>query len=205
MFEIFLFINPIGIYCYDTERQIRKAVDELGVDVCYHYIPIANVCLINDDVIRRRKDAQKLSDISSFSKATYEALENYHAIKLAYGNKKARNYLYELQKNLSNDASAYTPDLLQRITQKMHIKDEDIRAIKQTDYLRTSIEEDQKLANQWNIKATPTTVIFNEDNEQNGVLLEGPINQCDLINLMLPDCQECIPNCLSEKNHLRLI
>ncbi|MCT7880837.1 MAG: DsbA family protein, partial [Lactobacillus crispatus] len=24
MFEIFLFINPIGIYCYDTEKQIRK-------------------------------------------------------------------------------------------------------------------------------------------------------------------------------------
>ncbi|MCT7840966.1 MAG: DsbA family protein, partial [Lactobacillus crispatus] len=21
MFEIFLFINPIGIYCYDTEKQ----------------------------------------------------------------------------------------------------------------------------------------------------------------------------------------
>ena len=77
MFEIFLFINPIGIYCYDTEKQIRKTVDELGVDVCYHYIPIANVCLINDDAIRRRKDDQKLPDISNFSRATYEALENY--------------------------------------------------------------------------------------------------------------------------------
>lgn len=71
MFEIFLFINPIGIYCYDTEKQIRKTVDELGVDVCYHYIPIANVCLINDDAIRRRKDDQKLPDISNFSRATY--------------------------------------------------------------------------------------------------------------------------------------
>ncbi|MDN6779660.1 MAG: DsbA family protein, partial [Lactobacillus sp.] len=29
MFEIFLFINPIGIYCYDTEKQIRNTVDEL--------------------------------------------------------------------------------------------------------------------------------------------------------------------------------
>ena len=26
MFEIFLFINPIGIYCYNTEKQIRKTV-----------------------------------------------------------------------------------------------------------------------------------------------------------------------------------
>jgi hypothetical protein len=59
MFEIFLFINPIGIYCYDTEKQIRNTVDELGIDVCYHYISIANVCLVNDDAIRRRKDSQK--------------------------------------------------------------------------------------------------------------------------------------------------
>lgn len=205
MFEIFLFINPIGIYCYDTEKQIRETVDDLGIDVCYHYIPIANVCLVNDDVIRRRKDAQKLPDISSFSKATYESLENYHAIKLAYGNKKARRYLYELQKNLSHDASAYTPELLKQIAAKLNIKDADIQAIKQTDYLRTSIEEDQKLANQWNIKATPTTVIFNEDNEQNGVLLEGPISQCDLVSLMLPDYQSCFSKCLPEEHHLRLI
>ncbi len=81
----------------------------------------------------------------------------------------------------------------------------DIQAIKQTDYLRTSIEEDQKLANQWNIKATPTTVIFNEDNEQNGVLLEGPINQQDLVNLMLPDCQKCFSDYLPAEHHLRLI
>ena len=146
-----------------------------------------------------------MPDISNFSRATYEALENYHAIRLTYGNKKARQYLYELQKNLSKDASAYTPELLKRIANKLHIKDADIQAIKQTDYLRTSIEEDQKLANQWNIKATPTTVIFNEDNEQNGVLLEGPINQQDLVNLMLPDCQKCFSDYLPAEHHLRLI
>lgn len=130
MFEIFLFINPIGIYCYDTERLIRKTVDELGVDVCYHYIPIANVCLVNDDIIRRRKDAQKLPDIGSFSSATYQALQDYHAIKLAYGNKKARRYLYELQKSLSHDASAYTPELLKEITSNLNIKISSIESIK---------------------------------------------------------------------------
>ena len=205
MFEIFLFINPIGIYCYNTEKQIRKTVDELGVDVCYHYIPIANVCLINDDAIRRRKDDQKLPDISNFSRATYEALENYHAIRLAYGNKKARQYLYELQKNLSKDASAYTPELLKRIANKLHIKDADIQAIKQTDYLRTSIEEDQKLANQWNIKSTPTIVLFDENDDQNGVLVDGPVSQQGLVTLLMPGCEKDFSDFLPLQNHLRLI
>lgn len=205
MFEIFLFINPIGIYCYDTEKQIRETVDELGVDVCYHYIPIANVCLIKDDVIRRRQDAQELPDISTFSTATYEALKNYHAIKLAYGNKKARRYLYELQKSLSKNAATYTPALLQKIATNLGIKFSDIDAIKKGDYLRTSIEEDQKLANQWKIKATPTTIIFDEDSEQNGFLLEGPVNKQDLINLLVPDSSPCFPDFLSAQNHLRLI
>lgn len=205
MFEIFLFINPIGIYCYDTEKQIRKTVDKLGLDVCYHYIPIANVCLVNDDAIRRRKDAQKLPDIGTFSKATYEALENYHAIKLSYGNKKAREYLYELQKKLSNDASVYNPKLLTSINSKLNIKAETISSIKKSDYLKTSIEEDQKLANQWNVKATPTTVLFDENNEQNGILLEGPINQSDLVSLFLPDCQSNCLDYIPSQNHLRLI
>lgn len=205
MFEIFLFINPIGIYCYDTEKQIRNTVDELGIDVSYHYIPITNVCLVNDDIIRRRKDAQVVPDISSFSQATYEALENYHAIKLKYGNKKARDYLFELQKNLSHDASAYSPELLEKIATKLNIKTDIINEIKKSDYIRSSINEDQKLANQWHIKATPTIVLFNEDNDQNGILLEGPISHSDLVKLFLPGCQDCFSDFRSNQTHLRLI
>ena len=205
MFEIFLFINPIGIYCYDTEKLIRNTVDELGIDVCYHYIPIANVCLVKDDIIRRRKDGQKLPDISSISTVTYEALCNYHAIKLSYGNKKARRYLYELQKYLSKDASVYSPELFQKIIDKLNIKASTINTIKQGDYLRASIEDDQKLANQWNIKSTPTIVLFDENDDQNGVLLDGPVSQQGLVTLLMPGCEKDFSDFLSLQNHLRLI
>lgn len=205
MFEIFLFINPIGIYCYDTEKLIRNTVDELGIDVCYHYIPIANVCLVKDDIIRRRKDGQKLPDISSISTVTYEALRNYHAIKLSYGNKKARRYLYELQKYLSKDVSVYSPELFQKIIDKLNIKASTINTIKQGDYLRASIEDDQKLANQWNIKSTPTIVLFDENDDQNGVLLDGPVSQQGLVTLLMPGCEKDFSDFLSLQNHLRLI
>ena len=205
MFEIFLFINPIGIYCYDTEKLIRNTVDELGIDVCYHYIPIANVCLVKDDIIRRRKDGQKLPDISSISTVTYEALCNYHAIKLSYGNKKARRYLYELQKYLSKDASVYSPELFQKIIDKLNIKASTINTIKQGDYLRASIEDDQKLANQWNIKSTPTIVSFDENDDQNGVLLDGPVSQQGLVTLLMPGCEKDFSDFLPMPNHLRLI
>lgn len=205
MFEIFLFINPIGIYCYDTEKLIRNTVDELGIDVCYHYIPIANVCLVKDDIIRRRKDGQKLPDISSISTVTYEALRNYHAIKLSYGNKKARRYLYELQKYLSKDASVYSPELFQKIIDKLNIKASTINTIKQGDYLRASIEDDQKLANQWNIKSTPTIVLFDENDDQNGVLLDGPVSQQGLVTLLMSGCEKDFSDFLSLQNHLRLI
>lgn len=205
MFEIFLFINPIGIYCYDTEKLIRNTVDELGIDVCYHYIPIANVCLVKDDIIRRRKDGQKLPDISSISTATYEALRNYHAIKLSYGNKKARRYLYELQKYLSKDVSVYSPELFQKIIDKLNIKASTINTIKQGDYLKASIEDDQKLANQWNIKSTPTIVLFDENDDQNGVLVDGPVSQQGLVTLLMPGCEKDFSDFLSLQNHLRLI
>ena len=119
--------------------------------------------------------------------------------------KRIRRYLYELQKRLSQDASAYKPELLQEIATELDIKNSPIETIKQSDYLHTSIEEDQKLANQWRIQATPTTIIFDENNDQNGVLLEGPVNQTDLIHLFLPNSSNWFSNFLPQQNHLRLI
>ena len=95
--------------------------------------------------------------------------------------------------------------MLEKIATKLNIKANTINAIKKSSYVRSSIEEDQKLANQWNIKATPTIVLFNEDNEQNGVLLEGPVAHGDLVNLLLPDYQNCFSDFMQRQNHLRPI
>ncbi|CCI87343.1 DsbA family protein [Lactobacillus gigeriorum] len=212
MFEIFLFINPIGIYCYEVEKRIQTAIKDLDLDVSYHFIPIATVSGVQDDIIRRRKDSQHLCDLSYFTLATNQALEIYHAIKIAYGNKKARAFLFELQERLNTDGSIFEDSLIQEIYKQLDLDPATIDQLLDSKYIRESIDQDQKLAKQWQIKSTPTVIIFNEDKENDtGVLLEGLVSQSEL-NQLLSDSEKNDQqlNCVSKvniisTNHLRLI
>lgn len=206
MFEIFLFINPIGIYCYDIEKQIQDTISELGVEACYHFIPITSVNVIQDDIIRRRKDAQKVIDITRYTMATNRALQDYHAIKLAYGNKKARKFIFALQQKLSDDCSLYSVNMPIQVAQEIGLNPKNINAAKNGNYIDDSIKQDLKLAEQWNVISTPTTVIFNEDEDGSGMLLEGTLDHNELIDLLdpIPEKKSILPDIFAGK-HLRLI
>lgn len=209
MFEIFLFINPIGLYCYDIENKVKKVIDNLEIDDCCHFIPLANVNVIQDDMIRRRMMAQKLGSFSYCTVATNRALEEYHAIKIAYGNKKARRFLRELQQKLNEEVAFCPLELSEKVIQKLNLNVEKINQLRSSDYVKDSIIQDRNLAAQWNIKKTPTTVIFNEnDASESGILLEGLINEDELANIFRPQPSIQPKNSFTElfsANHLRLI
>ncbi|MDF7669384.1 MULTISPECIES: DsbA family protein [unclassified Lactobacillus] len=212
MFEIFLFVNPIGIYCYDTELLIKQATNELNIDTCFNYIPITNTKVISADIVRRRKDGQKLTDISKYSMASFQTLRIYHAIKLEYGNKKARAYIVELQQALNVNFNLYSENLQQKIAKKLNLDFKKINNPKADKYIDKSIKQDMDLADKMNVRNTPTTIIYNESGNYNGILLEGTVAHDKLINVLKHDScfienfEEETKNCnLRKTNHLRLI
>lgn len=209
MYEIFLFINPIGIYCYDIEKQIQDTIKELDVDACYHFVPITNINAIKEDVFRRRKESQNVIELSKYTMATTRALQDYHAIKLAYGNKKARKFIFTLQQKLCKDCSQYNIELPGQVIDELSLNLKKINSVKDGDYINDSIHQDQKLAEQWNITKTPTTVIFKENDESCGILLEGTLKHDDLVSLLIPERkiieQPSFCDKMFSNNHLRLI
>lgn len=213
MFEIFLFINPTGIYCYDTERRIKETIQRLNIDTCYHFVPITSMNIIKDDIIRRHQDGQKTCGLSYYMLTANQALQIYHAIKLAYGNKKARTFLFNLQQKITNDSSCFSASLAKQIILNLGLNYKDIQSLAESDYVQNSIKQDQKLAAQWKIHKTPTTIIFNEDDANEcGFLLEGMINQVELTTLLTPTSKKIetvsntnVSSIFSTNNHLRLI
>lgn len=209
MFEVFLFINPVGIYCYDIERRIQRTINELNIDVSYHLVPIANVHIVQDDMIRRKRNEQKLCGFSFYTLITNKALEYYHAIKIANGNKKARSFLFELQSYLNKNIVScdYIP-LFNKAMTKLNIKIYTIESLLKSDYIKDSIEQDQKLAANWNVKKAPTTVIFNEtEADQSGILIENMVTHEELVDLFQPKKKTQKANQLKNilSSHLRLI
>ncbi|MDF7672329.1 DsbA family protein [Lactobacillus sp. ESL0701] len=212
MFEIFLFVNPIGIYCYDTELLIKQATNELNIDTCFNYIPITNTKVITADVIRRRKEGQKLTDVSKYTMASFQTLHIYHAIKFEYGNKKARAYLVELQQALNVNFNLYSENLQRKIAKKLNLDFNKINNPKANKYIDKSIKQDMELAEKMNVRNTPTTIIYNESGNYNGILLEGTVAHDKLIKVLkhdsclLENFNEETKDCdLRKTNHLRLI
>lgn len=211
MFEIFLFVNPIGIHCYDAEMAIKGAIDELGVESCFRFIPITNAKVIKEDIIRRKTIGQTVNDIPQYTMASYQALRNYHAIKFEYGNKKARSYLVNLQKAISADFNVYSQDLPEQVAQDLGLNFQRIIDPRISKYIDDSTEQDKELAQKFNVQNIPTTVIFNENNNY-GILLEGLISQDKLVKIFQNN--KCLhlfePEKAEEKNyfeanHLRLM
>lgn len=183
MFEIFLFVNPIGLYCYETEVLIKEAIDELDLNSCFRFIPVTNSKVIKEDIIRRKLKGQIINDIPEYTMASYQALRNYHAIKFEYGNKKARCYLVSLQKAVNSDFNVYSQDLPEQVALDLGLDFNRINNSKISRYVDDSIQQDKDLVRQFKVKNIPTTIIFNESGNYNGILLEGIVAHDKLITL----------------------
>ncbi len=208
MFEVFFFINPIGIYCYDIEKMVHQTAADLNLDVTYHYLPLANMKIAEKDIIRRRQAKQNLANFSRYTIALHCALEFYHAIKLAYGNKKARLFLFQLQQKLSQNETLFSRALLLRLCQQHGLNRQVLLSLLSSNYVINSIEQDQKLAGKWQIKQTPTIIIYNENKVQDcGLMLEGLIDQEKLHDLFVSQTANLNKMQLftCNNNYLRLI
>lgn len=189
MFELFLFINPIGLYCYDVEQQLRKAEDELEITTSVHYLPILTTQTMSSDISRRRCASQMLSQPTAYSLIAENVLHDFHAIKMAYGNKKARRFLYTIQGILSDDALSYQDGLPRKIAESLGIDWASVELLRNSKYIEDSLADDIKLAEQWQIRENPSTVIFNEANDDSGILLEGKFEYADLLDIFTQKSQ----------------
>lgn len=184
MFEVFMFVNPIGTCCYQTEQTIMKTMKEADAITRYHLIPLANMKTIQSDLIRKHKCPTNLETYNHASEETFAALKDYHAIKMAYGNKLARKYCLAVQHNINDLNREYNTDLLKNLIQELGLSIPKIQSARMSAYLDESIAADERLAQKWHINDTPTTVIFNDEDENSGLIVEGHLLHDELLQII---------------------
>lgn len=173
MWEVFLFVNPLGSYCLNTEQTILKFVDEHDIRAHFHFVAINNLKNVDDFMMRSNMD---LSDIELRNKVTldcYDAALTYKAAT-CQGQRKARQLLMKIQHAINKLGAEYNENLVEKIAQKLHIDYQELLIDKQNELINTSFESDQLMAREMNVQETPSTVIFNyNDEEKNGVLIDN--------------------------------
>ena len=153
MFEIFFFVNPIGINCYKNEQEIIAAVSGYQQNISYHFIP------------------------------------------------KARQYIIKLQHAINDMGKVYSTELVNEILSSLDVSIKNFKKNRESNYIKLSMDKDLKLADDLNVVTTPTTIIFNYDNDRgdSGMMIEGCANREEIESAITGDRQT------SSDNSLRLL
>ena len=186
MFEIFFFVNPIGINCYQNEREISAAVSGYKQNISYHFIPITNMNTIRNDIKARHLASSNVGVFNTFSQSAY---------------KKARQYIIKLQHAINDMGKTYSRELVNEILTSLDVSIKNFNKNRESNYIKLSMDKDLKLADDLNVVTTPTTIIFNYDDDRgdSGMMIEGCANREEIEAAIAGDKQT------SSDNSLRLL
>ena len=189
MFEIFFFMNPLGINCYLNEKAIINGITDSQKKVDYHFIPMANMTTIRNDLLARNLPTCDLDLFNKFSRRTFNAIKDYHAVKLIKGNKTARKFIFDLQAAVNENDKHYSKDLVNEFLHKYKINSSSFEETRNSKYTLFSMNKDSQLAKKFDIQTTPTTLIYNYDLVDGNYKIEGKVNSDD-VDIILNEADE---------------
>ncbi|MGR3741493.1 DsbA family protein [Companilactobacillus sp. DQM5] len=201
MWEVFLFVNPLGSYCLNTETTILNFVDDHNIQAHFNFIAVNNLKNITDFMNRTNMDTSDLQLRNEITLSCYDAALTYKAAS-CQGQKKARQLLMKIQYAINELNAEYNEDLIKNSAKELHIDYEELLADKECDLINSSFEADQLLAQEMNVTQTPSTVIFNYDSDdQNGILIDNHSKE-DLENILFDLYKNNQPQKNNTKNNL---
>lgn len=184
MWEVFLYINPLCSYCLKVEQAIIDFTRKHDIDTQYHFVTNYNMATINDYV---QLKGFKITDIKERTCASQDVIEAAKLYKAAscQGNKKARNFLMNLQEQVNVLNNPFDDTTIKRAINNSGLDYKAILADKDSQCVVQGLKRDQQLSMEMNITKAPTAVVFDCDNEEKpGVMINdfGSSNNLEDIN-----------------------
>ena len=175
IFDCYLFINPIGKQCYHCEQEVMKFIERTPYKVHVHFIPFHNFKSVTQYMKNNQLNNKNIDLRNEIYTKIYDACLSYKAA-LLQGKKLGRAFLMELQTQLHLLHKEYTPELLQEIIQIIGLDEKMFYEDKASKLVHQEYEKDQQIAQEMMVEMNPSLVIFDNLNQQYGVILHQNIN-----------------------------
>ena len=175
IFDCYLFINPIGKQCYHCEQEVMKFIERTPYKVHVHFIPFHNFKSVTQYMKNNQLNNKNIDLRNEIYTKIYDASLSYKAA-LLQGKKLGRAFLMELQTQLHLLHKEYTPELLQEIIQIIGLDEKMFYEDKASKLVHQEYEKDQQIAQEMMVETNPSLVIFDNLNQQYGVILHQNIN-----------------------------
>ena len=114
MIEIYLFVNPIGPICYQSELTLLDALSDQRKKIQLHILPIMNLHTVGISMDYLSMDRSDLGLRNQQTSQIYQASLDYKAAQLQ-GRKIARDFLLKLQCQVGVNKEPYSFELVKQI------------------------------------------------------------------------------------------
>ena len=175
IFDCYLFINPLGKQCYKCEQEVMKFIKRTPHKVHVHFLPFHNFKSVTQYMKNNQLNVKNIDLRNEIYTKIYDASLSYKAA-LLQGKKLGRAFLMELQTQLHLLHKEYTPELLQEIIQTIGLDEKMFYEDKASKLVHQEYEKDQQIAQEMMVETNPSLVIFDNLNQQYGVILHQNIN-----------------------------
>ena len=175
IFDCYLFINPIGRQCYHCEQEVMKFIERTPYNVHVHFIPFHNFRSVTQYMKNNQLNNKNIDLRNEIYTKIYDACLSYKAA-LLQGKKLGRAFLMELQTQLHLLHKEYTPEILQEIIQTIGLDEKMFYEDKSSKLVHQEYERDQQIAQEMMVESNPSLVIFDNLNQQFGVILHENIS-----------------------------
>lgn len=180
IYEVYLFVNPIGLKCYRAEQEVLKIIDKLtDIKIHFRFVTFHNFNTVSHYMKRMNLPSNNLQLRNQTYHTIYDACLAYKAA-LMQGKKRGRNFLLLLQKELTTNPIEYSDDLLATVAKGARLDVDMFFEDKNSEFVKSAYESDQHIAQEMNIVRTPSLVIFDSMNQNYGVLIDDKLSS-DLI------------------------
>lgn len=174
IFELFLFVNPLGTYCYRCENELLKFVRNSEFKVHYHFLTFHNLQTVNQYMKNQKLPVTDLDLRNDIYMKIYDAALSYKAA-LLQGKRLGHQFLIELQQQIHQQKRAYNDNLLEEILNKVEIDKKMFYEDKSSSAVKKAYDRDLQIAQEMNVTHTPSLVIFDNSNQPYGLLLASSI------------------------------
>jgi hypothetical protein len=184
MWEVFLYINPLCSYCLKVEQAMIDFTRKHDIDTQYHFVTNYNMATINDYMHLK---GFKITDIEGRTKTSQDIVEAAKLYKAAscQGNKKARNFLMNLQEQINVLNNPFDDTTIKRTINNSGLDYKSIMADKDSECVVQGLKRDQQLSMEMHVQKAPAAVVFDcEDETKPGVMISdfGPSETQESIN-----------------------
>lgn len=174
--EVFLFVNPLGSECYETEKMIMNFSDERDEKVKVRFVPLLNFHTLGQHMKDQNIAGASLEMRNQMYNESYHASLAFQAAAMQ-GKKKGRQFLLALQKSVVKLRKEFSKETVMNAAEEVNLDIEMFEEDLESDLAKNAFTKDQKLAQEMAVTEAPTCVVFQSNGEEPGHRIESTITK----------------------------